>query len=377
MFRLRASSLKSIRVCGGYATATKRGSTSNPNTRNGTLAHLWMDDWATKGKAYANSQWEKHIEEVSKTVTEEDEEVFSNNTNLILAECQEFASVYTRDSFANRTFRCENPLEMQFPGALLTGTADVIFINDNSVDVIDWKYYKDPSWLDPIETNIQLWAYLLMACKKFKKPCGSVAIGLIRQKDIWKAEFGPIDMLRIENEIRELVASAVERQDEYNFGPHCSNCLASKHCPEYRRQAFFLTHDIEPWDENEPCTDDEALRLALAVRALEDRLKTVKAFLKERVDKFGPIADNKTGKVYKSVTRKRKYIKDARSTLELLGRHIGKRSLDAASVTPKSLKETMMDSGMKPADREEFMATLQEERLLKEGSYSYLAWRKK
>lgn len=354
----RCSGLESIRKCGAFAplSRNKNLESSNGYTRTGTLGHLWMETWINQGADAANAQWQDFVKEVE----QEGELAYPAEETLI--EAQDFAEWYEdRDHIVRQGsdgISTEQRMQYKYAdlNAKITGSADVIKVTKDSVYVLDWKFYSDTSYLTAPEDNLQLKAYAVLAAFKYGRKKAVVQIGLVRQKELWTAEFNEFKMESIRTELYELIKEAVKNYMSFNFGPHCSGCWSKTVCPEYKRRSTYISDGLAIWDDTVPQNNDEALALALAIGPAKTRFDSAKAALKEYVMVHGPIVDPGSGKHYCRYEIGRQRISDKGHVLNALKPFAGKRLVEAVSITPQAVNKLLTECGVSEQQRRELVA---------------------
>lgn len=145
-------------------------------------------------------------------------------------------------------------------GDITWGTADVSIVTGDHVDVVDYKFGRNP--VDSAETNAQGWAYLLGIWDHPEaRHCttGGIHFLLPRRNEISYAEFDRADSEQAMLEkISSIVTQAENPDAPYNTGTHCRYCSLKAECPAFTQHA--LQH--LPKAEALPLADIENFSLA-------------------------------------------------------------------------------------------------------------------
>ena len=275
-YKIGPSLLKKAIECPGIVTldVDRDESLGNPYTRSGTLAHAWLEEFINNDRVSADIKIKDFIKDIK---FPEDEEQFSDPVGSIISSCHDFAlDIIDQFDFTITNFTAELKMGYEYifkeSGSdntfvvRISGTADLVFVNEDSVTIVDWKYYSDPSYLDHPRENLQLQAYLIMACKKFNKRSGTAIVGLIKQRKFISYSFSEEEIKLAYQNIRNIASNVID--GEFNYGSACQSCFFTNKCPVFIDKASrFLDKYVED------VTSENALEAALGIKQLKDRLK--------------------------------------------------------------------------------------------------------
>lgn len=368
---LRCSALDRIVKCSGYA-ALANASKDTGATLDGTLAHKYLEDACVHGQQFAEENWEKNVSEITakKDARTEPAETLRLTRDFldwykIKNEPIEIPGAYLVEFKLGHTFEAMN--------VTVRGTADLVKVTGTHVDVLDWKNYSDPSWLPPAKENLQLQAYAWLAAKKLKCTTAAVHIGLIKQKEIRSAFFSAVDLQVIESRIRNIAHRASQLRDSYEFGPWCSNCLANDKCVEYRKNSYFITPGLHKWNEFPPQDSEDAVTLALRIKAAEASVKKAKDFVKQYVDFHGPIEHNDME--YRKCSMKKTWIAKTEQAFKDIEEAVGAGVFEVINISSQKLSKLVKSLGLSDSESKALFDKI--DKATRTYRNEFYAWRKK
>ena len=377
---IRPSSLKDSERCPGYARASiGKRDTSNHNTIPGTLAHKWLEDALVYSPDVADANWPKHVKRIAgdKDLAE-DPAITLKNVHLFY---EYLMSVDLGVDFSSEDAHCEDKLEKKYVfkdvTAIIPGTSDFVFVTDEHVIVIDWKYYRDTSYLDSPDKNIQILAYGLMAAEKYGCKSVTVALGLIRQREILTHHFSPEELRERARWLERRVKRIAENYGECNPSPACTTCLVAANCPEFVKQSFMIAHDLHPWSEDDILDETQAIRLAKGLKPAEKLLKMAKAKVKEYCNNFGELVDG--GYRYATASFNKRYVRDTAKAMKFLSSKANKSGVDIrdyCSLSVEKAEKFLIECGHNGSVVEDIMKKMDDKGFIGRMAVNYYKWKR-
>ncbi len=368
--KVRASSLDKLKTCHGYAKIASQHDSSNKYTLCGTLVHLWLEAWINDNEHVANKNWPSYV----RTVTNDGRLELAQPAQELLLIAQQFAAWYPKPEGHHHT---EIELTRKKKGIELVGHADLVIIDHEKkhCKVVDWKLYRDPSYLPPIEDNLQLKAYAVMTANRYKCKTAEYEIALVRQCDTQNHTLDADGLRAVGEEIDTLLEKCAKNRYTLNFGTHCGNCLMGPHCPEFQKMSYALAHDLYPYKGGPIHSGQEAANIAKSLPAAEKMCKAARASLKEWL-KDNEVHDDESNKSYRAFEIKRTGVLDPDRALSRLVAKVGSRAYSAASLSIKSITNALDEANISPEARMLFLEGLKDDGVI--GSYSIKThgWRK-
>lgn len=264
----------------------------------------------------------------------------------------------------------EQPLrfELQDENTTLTvtGTSDIVGCEEEMLAVGDWK----SGFLDTDHFH-QLMGYAYGAWKRFGGPKTkgvTMFTIMLRSYDV--------DIVRVSvAELVDWAAVMLKRARDgfgtFHPGTHCTHCPRAMDCPGKIAQDSAMMVSLGQIDETVPSVANwtkenhltfgpsvvDALR---QIKYWTGKMDAIKAFVKEKVIEFGPIADG-NGRAYKIITQNRRSLKSsARAVLaEHLGDRLGEVIKYNLTAAEKVVMEIAPQGTTKKAAKEALLADLE------------------
>lgn len=383
MFRVRASSLENSKVCTGYSSLAVRGyDDGTVHTAAGTLAHSYLEKCVLAGRQLSMEEfgWESVAKDVlGKFYTDEK----SRETWFDVASFTDWLLEKRPDIFSHPSRVTETPLSKTYEklNCMLTGTADVVIMDNGHLQVIDWKNYSSLDWLPPPESNPQMQAYAVMATDLCHKNGGkvnkvTVTLGLIRHKKLQSFTFDRNGMLVIDSSIEHLLKKAANGYSKFVVGPHCDRCILRSRCRTFLSNKYLMTADMATWDGKVPDGNESALYLQRSIAPAEEMIKRAKGAIKEYINKNDIILDYSSAKKYcKRSWSKKEIRKDKKGRVfNILKKYIGDNAKYAINVSISSIKKAAVSSGCSPEVYSDIVKELEEENTIETRSIDCMKW---
>jgi hypothetical protein len=356
---LRASSLNIATHCPGapalLATATLPKDVS-ATLEAGTLAHRWLHAYTEKGL------------EAAEAVIEDDR---------LAMELLSFWAWWQETGIpaALAEARCEVPLILPLGGLVVTGHADLVALHDRVPMVIDWKYGRGQRHILPLlEDDLQLPCYGLLHARA----TGATRVRLLRvlvsDRELQGRELGADALRDVEVEIERIARAVLADPDRRTPGPHCEQCLARHGCSEYQAQIETVTAALVPGPAPTSLTPDQAVRWALARKAVAERVDTLDAALHRYLEAGGEVEVDGQALIlsrYQVDT-----VADHRAAVARLREIVGDRANLALAVSKTGIVDALKTAGLGTGERERFLQTLREAGIIGRQERASLKWKR-
>jgi len=280
-------------------------------------------------------------------------------------------------------FGVEVPVECSVADILLTGHIDLYWYgheNPGHINVIDYKFYTDPSQWEKTANDLQMIAYAVTITKQLKHfDAVTVAKVYPAKMDMDAVVVDAKQLAKMADMLAEKLLFIWDNREKFNVGAHCSMCLARSHCNDFKQKYKDIeVHVMAPYVGGEFLAQKDVFKFLVALPALEQRLNEAKDAAKRWVLENGPIVDVKAGLEWKGRPSSRDEIRDHTAVLNSLAFETDvETAMNAAKTTKGAIETALKKHKKKPADRRAFFDGIREMGLLeKKQMAARWGWRK-
>jgi len=274
----------------------------------------------------------------------------------------------------------EEKLQVQFGDVVISGKVDYWKLVEGTAGrtlvVADWKWYNNPSALLPLEDDLQMLCYGVLADLKLQVSWDVMAINrvLLKQCKMDAMLLSKAKLQEVHDRVLHII-QRVARTDELIPGLWCGNCFLKSYCHKYKRQAEEVVA-LGPYTGKAIANAKEALYYLLRLKPAKDRVKDLEVALRFFAEKHGHIEHN--GQVWGRHERKQDVITDAPAVIKALIDAIGvEAAMVAVQTTKSALESALVKAGVAPADRNAWMGRMRKKGLIKKQAGDRFEWRKK
>ena len=362
-FSIRASAFNLGRICPGSVTLGIQARDEGINhdteyTAIGTAGHRWLELRIKHGEHTANG----YFSDLAASTDISDLQIAVNEFWPWLVESEIIPTVKSRPDV---TIKTETSVMFYVDDIPITGTLDLLEIKGDQAWVVDWKFYNNLSLLNPINEDLQLFAYGVGVAEKYPE-VEDVTIHrtLIYQQTADTLVLDRNGWLQVaKNAVSEAAQYISENRNTYNVGAQCGHCFQRHICDAWKAQQKNIeTHEIAPYEGGDFANEAEALRFLLAVPVIRQRLSDgLEAAQRLVIANGRDIADITSQQEWGTRQASRDVIVDGAGCLtELMRLTTQEGALSAAKTSKSAMDAVLKTAKVSPKDRKAFIERLRE-----------------